>query len=275
MNSTQSPISNLQSLSWLRRALVILLMVIGCGAIFIFARPRVIAQQRWDAMRASGVLRIGIDAGIRPFSFQDKNGWSGFDADVANEIGARLHLRVQAVPVGYDALYDALTRDVVDVSMSALSPDAGKGSDFIFSAAYVDAGVRLLRRDTGRYRGIDDLRDARWAATLGSESDQVARWLERRVAGVQRSTVNDDGAALDGLRSGTFDAVLVDGLSVLGTQCEPIAPREQTTCVAIQPKPFVIAARADGARMIDAINATLLDMQRDGTLNRLAQKWFA
>lgn len=259
---------------WLRRALVIGVVMIACGALFSVVRPRIIAQQRWDAIRAAGVLRVGIDPGLRSFSFQDNTGWQGFDADVANEVARRLNLHVQPAPVGYDALYDALARDVVDVSMSALSPDAGKGDDFIFSAAYVDAGVRLLRRDTDRYRGIDDLRDARLAAALGSDADRVARWIERRVAGVQRSTVNDDTEAINGLRSGTFEAVLVDGLSVLGKQCEPIAPREQTTCVAIEPKLYVIAARADGAHMIDAINATLLDMQRDGTLNRLAQKWF-
>jgi cystine transport system substrate-binding protein len=164
---------------------------------------------------------------------------------------------------------------VVDLSMSALSPDAGKGADFVWSDAYVDAGVRLLRNEASHWRGIDDLQNAKLAAALGSEGDRTARWIERRVAGVQRSTANDDAGAINGLRIGTFDAVLVDGSSVLGTQCEPIAPRKQTTCVAIQPKPFVIAARADGARMIDAINAALLDMQRDGTLNRLAQKWFS
>jgi cystine transport system substrate-binding protein len=248
--------------------------MIAGGALFVLARPRILAQQRWDAIRSSGTLRIGIDPGIRPFSFQDANGWQGFDADVANEVATRLGVRVQAVPVGYDGFYDALTRDVVDVSMSALTPDAGKGDDFVWSAAYVDAGLRLLRNENSRWRSIDDLQNTKLGAALGSESDRVARWLERRVAGVQRNTVNDDAAALEGLRIGTYDATLVDGLSMLGTVCEPIAPREQTTCVSLAPQPFVIAARADGARMIDEISAALLDMQRDGTLNRLAQKWF-
>ena len=63
----------------------------------------------------AGALRVGIDPGIRPFSFQDASGWHGFDADVANELAARLNLRVQAVTVGYDGFYDALTRNVVDV----------------------------------------------------------------------------------------------------------------------------------------------------------------
>jgi ABC-type amino acid transport substrate-binding protein len=259
----------------LRRLLIIALAVVAAGVVFGVARPWVIAQQRWEALRAAGVLRVGIDPGVRPFSFQDAGGWQGFDADVAGEIAARLNLRVQAVPVGYDGFYDALTRNVVDVSMSAHSPDAGKGADFVWSDAYADAGVRLLRNDASRWRGIDDLQNATLAAALGSEADQQARWLARRVAGVQRTAVNDDAEAINGLRIGTFDAVLVEGLSVLGSVCEPIAPREQTTCVAIQPRPFVIAARADGARMIDAINATLLDMQRDGTLNRLAEKWFS
>lgn len=259
-----------------RRALLIGLVGSACGVTLLLARPRILAQQRWDAIRATGALRIGIDPGIHPFSFQDASGWRGFDADVAGELTVRLNLRVQVVPVGYDSLYDALIRDVVDVSMSALSPDAGKGADFIFSAAYVDAGVRLLRRsDAPRWHGIDDLRDARLAAALGSEADRVARWLERRVAGVQRSAVSDDAEALSGLRSGAFDAALVAGPAVIGDRCEPVAPRAQTSCVAIQPQPYVIAARADGARMIDAINLALFDMQRDGALNRLAQKWFA
>lgn len=274
MSDPQLQITNYKLPKWFRRALVIAILMIAGGAIFVAIRPLVIAQQRWDAIRAGGVLRIGIDPGIRPYSFYGENDWEGFDADVANELAARLNLRVQPVPVGYDGFYDALTREVVDVSMSALSPDAGKGNDFVFSDAYVDAGVRLLRNDESVWRGIDDLRDATLGAALGSESDRVARWLERRVAGIQRDTVERDIDALEGLRIGNFDAVLVDGISVLGKQCEPITPRNQTTCIVIQPKPYVIAARADGTQMINAINVVLLDMQRDGTLNRLVQKWF-
>ena len=36
---------------WLRRVLIIVIVVIGAGAIFVLARPLVIAQQRWDAIR--------------------------------------------------------------------------------------------------------------------------------------------------------------------------------------------------------------------------------
>lgn len=274
MTTKQSPISNLQFPIWLRRTLFILLLVLAAGALFATARPLIISQQRWDAIRAAGVLRVGIDPGIQPYSFLDESGWHGFDADVANEVAARLKLRVQPVPAGYDSFYDALTRNVVDVSMSALSPDNGKLADFIYSDAYVDAGVRMVRNNTSRYRGLSDLQNTKAGAALGGEPDRVARWIERRVAGVQRFTVKDDEAALNGLRIGTFDWVLVDGSTVIGNRCEPIEPREPSLCVAIQPNPFVIAARSDGARMMDAINATLRFMRRDGTMKRIAQKWF-
>ena len=249
------------------------------GALFVFLRPIVVAEQHWRQIQSRGALRIGIDPGVRPFSFFGAQGWEGYEADVAREVARRLNLRVEVIPVGFDGFYDALLTDRVDVSMSALVPDASRLNEFAYSNATVDVGVRLIGRSERTFTNADALQGQRVAVVLGSDADRVARHYERRIAGMQRIEVADLSAALSGIRVGIFNWTMVNGLSVLGKICKPIAPNDgqamqtDVRCYAIQPQPHSFAALGVNGRLVDEANRALSTMQDDGTLDALAAKW--
>ena len=250
-----------------------------CGALFVFLRPYVVAEQRWQTIRSRGILRIGIDPGVRPFSFFDAQGWAGYDADVMRAAATRLGLKIEAIPVGYDGFYDALTTGRVDVAMSALVPDAEHLNDVIYSDAYVDVGVRVIGKPAAHLATMDDLRHERVGVVLGSDADRVLRANERRVSGLTRETFSEPAAAIHTFRLGTFEWLMLDALAVFDAGCDPIAQhdghtrRTATTCFSIQPQPYVIAMPRADARLRDELNRSLQAMQDDDTLNDLAAQW--
>lgn len=235
-------------------------------------RPAVEAEQRWQALRTRGVLRVGIDPGLRPFSFYGPSGWAGIDADVAREAARRLGLRLEAVPVGYDGFYDALIAGHADVAMSALVVDAARTADFRYSRPYFDAGLRAVTR----LESMDDLRGRCVVAALGSEADRLARWLERRTPRLLRRAVADESAALAEMRRGACDVAIVSGLTAARAGCAPIGGQGDAPiirCLSLRPSGYVIAVpRADG-RLAAELDRVLTEMAADGSLTRIARRW--
>jgi len=265
----------------MRRALLVVIGLLAAGGVlFAIVLPRLQAEQRWQHILSRGVLRIGIDPGVARVSFFDESGWAGFDADVAREIARRLNLRVQAVPVGFDGFYDALLTERVDVSMSALVADASRLTEVVFSQPYVDVGVRLIGPERAAYRSPSDLR-GRVGVLLGTDADRTARYYERRAAGLNRVSMTDAAQAVEGIRVGTLEWVMLDAGDILGRTCRPVEPRigsthpDGTRCFALQPQPYVMAAARSNVRLMDEINRAVQAMQADGTLDRIAQKWLS
>jgi ABC-type amino acid transport substrate-binding protein len=266
-----------------RRALPAAIGLLVAGGVFlslVVTLPRIQSERRWAALQSRGVLRIGTDPGVGRYSFFGPDGWAGLDADVGRALGSRLGLRIEVVPVGYDGFYDALATERVDVSMSALSPDPARAADVLYSRPYIDAGVRLVGAAGQRYASIDDLRHAAVAVVLGGDADAAARYAERRVAGFERVPQPSAEAALTELERGAVAWALVDGRDVAGGLCRAVEARtelrgEYDRCVALQPRPFVIAARRDDARLMDEINRALGALQADGVLDAAAAIWLA
>lgn len=265
----------------IRRALLVVIgLLVVSGVLYWIAWPRVRAEQLWQSIRSRGVLRIGIDPGIERFSFLDENGWAGFDADVAHEVANRLDLKVEPMPVGYDALYDALLTERVDISMSALVPDDARLHVVLFSEPYVDMGVRLIGPEHAVYSSPNDLR-GRVGVLLGTAADRTARYYERRVPGMSRGEVNDAMQVIEEIRIGNFDWTMQDAINAIGKECHPIELHggslhpDGTRCFALQPQPYVLAANRSNTRLINEINRELQAMGADGTLDHIAQKWLS
>ncbi len=284
-NDGRCPLSDIKKVKPTRAqrriALAVVLMAVTMGALCVFLRPVVLAEQHWQRIQMRGTLRIGIDSGVRPFSFFGPQGWKGYEADVAREVAHRLNLQVESILVGYDGFYDALLTNRVDVSLSVLVPDTARLNEFTYSDTTVDVGVRLIGKNDRTFTNADSLQNQRVAVVLGGEADRVARFYERRIAGMRRIEVADAMAALDGIRVGTFDWATINGLSTLGKICKPITQtngkalqlQADIRCYTIQPQPYTFAISKNNGRLIDAVNAALREMQADETLDTLSTKW--
>ncbi len=224
----------------------------------------------WDRVRKTGVLRVGMDASYPPFSDTPAGTPVGLDVDVANEIGRRLGLKVEIANLGFDGLYEALRTDQVDALISALSFDPTKIDRVLYTASYVDAGQVLLSRN-GSFGDMPALDGRTVAVEYGSGGDEAARVWERRLhkLTIERFTLADD--ALNAALTGAADAALCDWVTAR------LYTRKHTGLM-ISPQmvthdPYAIATRISSYDLAGAISKAIGEMQQDGTLSRILDRW--
>ena len=230
------------------------------------------ADPTWTGVMERGELRVGTDPGFRPFAEEREGRWTGYDIDLANEIGRRIGVRVSFKAVSYDALYDSLAAGDVDLLAAALPLAPEQGWRARFSSAYLDAGQVLVVRTGSPIQSEPDLPGYVAGAALGSEGDTMLRGLQRQYPTIDvRSAFETPEEALAALRAGTLDAVITDAVSALG-----LTQRDRRFAIArgLSFEPYVLVMPVAAYQLQARVDRILDDLRREGFVERLNARWF-
>ena len=128
---------------------------------------------------------------------------------------------------------------------------------------------------------------------LGSDGDTVARRWARRLVDLSLLHTDSADAALAAVANGHADAALIDRATALMAlkaravvSGEPLgqAPAQQGSgentdhdlYISGDPvtgEQYAVVVLRGSDELLDALNAALAEMRRDGTLNQLERKW--
>lgn len=225
----------------------------------------------WAEARARGSLRVAVDVGFRPFADQVDGELTGYDIELARAVAARLGLRAEFVPTGFDALYDSLTSGRADLIASALPYAPEQGFRARFSRFYFDAGQVLVVAAGSPIAGPGDLPGRTVGAALGSDADALARLMARDGGLVLRSAYDEPAAALADLRAGRLDGVITDHVAALtAVQAAP----GLRIAAALTAEPFALAMPRAAFQLEAEVNRALAELEAEGLLAELNQRWF-
>src|SRR6185437_4116652 len=94
------------------------------------------------AVKAKGVLVVGVDATYAPNEFLGADGQTveGMDVDLFDAVAGQLGLTVQWVPAPFDSIIDGVNKGTYDVGVSSfsLTPEREKAADMV---TYFTAGT--------------------------------------------------------------------------------------------------------------------------------------
>ncbi len=233
--------------------------------------PGISLDPVWAAVRARGSVRVAVDVGFRPFVDQRDGELVGYDVDLAKAVAGNLGLRVEFVPVGFDALYSALVSGQADLIASALPYAPEEGERARFSSFYFDAGQVLLVPEGSPIARAADLDRQRVGVALGSDADALARRLAQSSAGLEvRSMYDEPGQAISDLRAGRLDAVICDNVSALGaTQSAP----GLRIAAALSSQPYVLAMPTAAFQLQAEVNRALDELRAAGLFAELNRRW--
>jgi His/Glu/Gln/Arg/opine family amino acid ABC transporter permease subunit len=242
-------------------------LVVAVAALAI-AEP-VFAQSTLQQVRASGRLRVGIDATYPPFGMAQGGEFSGFDVDIARAIARELHVQPELVNASFDGVFPALQNGSFDVVISAVTITPERRQTMLFSDPYVRAGQQIVVRSDSGIAGPDSLE----GRTVGVQINTTAQFAMETRSGVTLAKYNTIDLALLDLQNGRVDAVASDG-PVLRYMLRTSFRGLKTVGAEYTDEQFgiVLARNSDDLRR--AVNAALWKLQDSGEYARIYSRWF-
>ena len=225
-----------------------------------------------------GKLVMGFDEAYPPMGFVDENGEHvGFDIDLAKEVTKRMGVELVLQPISWDAKELELNGGNIDCIWSGLTITPERKEQMTFTMPYLaneqimvvmaDSGIASVAYVAGKVLGTQ----------AGSASVDVLEANPNIKASLAEIALSDDFvAALMDLRLGGIDVLLID--SVVGNYY--IAQQDDPAAFAVLPEilqaeEYGIAVRKGENTLADAINAQLIAIAEDGTLDTIRANWFA
>ncbi|MDX7998553.1 amino acid ABC transporter substrate-binding protein [Xenorhabdus sp. Reich] len=245
------------------------LLLAGATA-FVISAPGY-AGKDFDAIKASGVFKVGTEGTYPPFTYHDaSNKLTGFDVDIAREIAKRLNVKPEFMEVKWDGLIAGLDAKRFDAVINQVGVTPERAAKYSFSIPYTTSQVALIIRDNNSdIKTFADIKGKRSAQSLTSNYGQLATSYGANL-------ISTDGfnQAIDLVVTGRADATLNDRLSFLDFKKQrPNAPVKIVAQQADASKSAVLVRKGD-AELVDAVNKALQEIKDDGTYARISEKYF-
>lgn len=216
-------------------------------------------------------LRVGVDTAFVPFEFKGKDGkYTGFDVDLWDAIAKRIGVEYKLVPMDFNGLIPGLTTGNLDVVLAAIFIKSSREKAIDFSHPYFRAGLKVMvQADNEDIKSPADLKGKVVAVKTGTATVDYVKTL-----GVKKMVQfpNIDQAYLE-VATGGADAAMHDTPNVLYY----IKTAGQGKVKAVGPDvkaAFYGIGFQQGSELRDKANVALLEMQEDGTYDKLYMKWF-
>lgn len=224
-------------------------------------------------------LRIAVENAYNPFNYIDENTGEaiGYDYDIWAEICARLNCEPVFVQTSWDAMIAVMGGqadfDTFDVGADGITITAERDEHVDFSQPYIQLQQNLLvRADEDSFQTPAEFAanpDLTVATQIGTTNYDTAVEL----VGEDRIVVFDQfGPAVQAVINGDADAVVIDNVAGLGyVGANPDKIRLLDEALTSEDLGFIFP---EGSELVGQVNQTLAEMDADGTLGQLFDKWF-
>ena len=216
---------------------------------------------------------MGVKTDFPPFGYLDSAGKpQGFDVDVARYLARALfedESRLELVPVTSGSRIPFLYSEWIDMIVATMTVTEDRKRVLDFSDPYFSSASLLLVPAGSPVRGIEDLAGKTVAVLEGSVQEKD---LEQVAPATKRVAFKNVDEAVAALRGKKVDALCQDDMLVLAL--ERGSRDLKAAGKPILPRPYAIAVRKGDAETLRWVNEKLSAMKKDGTYDRLKEKYF-
>lgn len=221
-----------------------------------------------------GQLTVASDLDFPPLDSFEGGVPSGFDVELSEEIATRLGLEVNYLPPqNFDSIIPMIVAGgKADIGNSAFSITEERLEEIDFTSAYLDSNLGVaVKKDS----------DAKDEESLNVEGKKIAvqsgttgeAWALENLPNATLVPLNTVTECMAGLTSGLYDAVCAD-LPVVGNQCTVSFTDCEVSIEIPTGEQYAIVVSKDNPELTAAINEVLAEMEADGTMAELKEKWF-
>ena len=219
---------------------------------------------------------VGFDASFPPYGYQENGEYVGFDLDLAQEVCDRNGWEIVKTPIDWDAKNIELNGGSIDCICNGFTMN-GREDDYTWTPAYINnTQVFAVNKNSGIKKAADLAgknvlvqADSSALAALQDEENTDIKALADSFGSLTQ--VPDYESALMELEAGSADAVAMDEGVALTKQ----AQNDNIVILddVISKEQYGIAFKKGNDELRDQVWSTLLEMEKDGTVDKIAAKY--
>ena len=219
---------------------------------------------------------VGFDASFPPYGYQENGEYVGFDLDLAQEVCDRNGWELVKTPIDWDAKNIELNGVSIDCIWNGFTMN-GREEDYTWTPAYINnTQVFAVNKNSGITKAADLAgknvlvqADSSALAALQDEENTDIKALADSFGSLTQ--VPDYESALMELEAGSADAVAMDEGVALTKQ----AQNDNIVILddVISQEQYGIAFKKGNDELRDQVWSTLLEMEKDGTVDKIAAKY--
>ena len=219
---------------------------------------------------------VGFDASFPPYGYQENGEYVGFDLDLAQEVCDRNGWELVKTPIDWDAKNMELNSGAIDCIWNGFTLN-GREDDYTWTPAYINnTQVFAVNKNSGITKAADLAgknvlvqADSSALAALQDEENTDIKALADSFGSLTQ--VPDYESALMELEAGSADAVAMDEGVALTKQ----AQNDNIVILddVISQEQYGIAFKKGNDELRDQVWSTLVEMEKDGTVDKIAAKY--
>ncbi len=228
-----------------------------------------------SALKERGTFVLGLDDSFPPLGFRNENNEIvGYDIDLAKEVAKRLGVDFRAQPIDWDAKEMELETGKIDCIWNGFTITEDRKNALSFTEAYLnndqvvvvraDSGIKTLADMKGKIVGIQSGSSAQEAVDDNADfSSSISKLI----------MFKDNITALNDLDIGGVDGVVMDSVVANYSITQTKKPFNVIN-ESLANEGYGIGFRKNEPELRDAVWNILKEMQSDGTVTAISQKWF-
>lgn len=234
-----------------------------------------------DASSASGdnkkVWVVGTSPDYPPFEFVDEKGeFIGFDMDIIQEVGSRLGVEVKVESLEFDSLIASLKQGKIDAIIACMTPDEERLAEADFTIPYYKNKHGVVVKPDGKFeiKSIDDVLKNEFGIQTGTTMDKWAtgKLKDGAIKESQLKRYSDVNAGVLDVKNGRLPAFIID-LPVAYEKAKELGLEVAVETVLVKEEDPGIVLPKGSDKMIEKLNEIIEDMKKDGTIDKLEEKW--
>lgn len=224
-------------------------------------------------IKEKGEITIAMEGTWAPWTYHDEsNQLVGYDVEIGQYIADHLGVKANFIEGEWEGLLAGLESGRYDVMINGVTVDDNRKEKYNLSTPYAyDHTAVVVRGDNNDIQTLDDLEGKKTANTLSSVYATLAQEHGAEVTGV-----DDLNQTFELLASGRIDATLNSELTYADYMGQHPESDFKIAVMTEDANEIAIPLKKgeDGETLMAEINAALEEMQQNGKLSELSQKYF-
>jgi polar amino acid transport system substrate-binding protein len=217
--------------------------------------------------KTNNAIKFAVSAEYPPFEYYTNGEIKGFDIELAQLIAKELGKEAVFENMQFSSILAALQNSSVDAAISTITITEERKKNFDFSESYYNESLAMVFAQDKPITSKAQLANKKIACQLGSTMDT---WLKKYATTTEIITMNGNNQAIEALKAGHVDGVLVDG-------AQGAAFGQQNTDLS-----YAVIAKSDtgygiafkkGSLLTEQINKALKALAIKGEIKKLQEKW--